>query len=140
MAGYNAAANNPSYKALSQPLTFSQLSSLLPTGSTSDAANALLEGIEYTVSVWKRKHLRLSLRSAAYGSLDAPLLLPGLGAFQWVLAHGHQRAAPSASSSSSQQRSALASAEVGGNHGDDDDDKAQGLVARTLFTLLHGKL
>jgi hypothetical protein len=130
IAGYNAAANHPSFKSLKQPLKFSELSSLLPTGSTSDAANTLLEGIEYIVSIWKKKHSRLSLRTTADGCVDVDasiLMIPGLGAFQWVLAHGHPQPQPPARGQSP-------------SHAHDLPDKAGSLVSRTLSTLLHGKL
>jgi hypothetical protein len=128
IAGYNAAANHASYKSSNQPLKFSELSSLLPTGSTSDAANALLEGIEYIVSIWKKKHSRLSLRTSAEGLVDASVLtIPGLGAFQWVLAHGQQQQRYYHPQSASASPDLLS-------------DKAGSLVSRTLFTLLHGKL
>ena len=68
-------------------LTFSELISVLPTGSTSDIANALLEGIEYGMVLWIRRYERLSFSVPKAKSASEFIVgpaVPAVGAFRWV--------------------------------------------------------
>lgn len=61
-------------------------------GSTSDIANALLEGIEYGMMLWNRRFERMSFtvrRAERFSKTDMGCskmgpAIPGIGAFYWI--------------------------------------------------------